>query len=80
VETSDSFPGRATDARASAERYGIALAAAPIDNFINEFLPDVARHIHVHVVKLQRIINQVAEKETTGSVAGPRGRGASCLG
>ena len=58
-------PGRATNLPASAERYGIDLATAPIDNFITEFLPDVASHIHVRVVLIQRIINQVAKAEAT---------------
>lgn len=53
-------PGRQTDIRASAERYGTAFATAPIGNFISEFLPDVASHIHVQVVIIQRIINRVA--------------------
>jgi hypothetical protein len=53
-------PGQQTALSASVERYGFDLATAPIDNFITEFLPDVARRIHVHVVLVQRIINQVA--------------------
>jgi hypothetical protein len=39
------------------------MVSAPIGNFITEFFPDVARHIHVQVVILQRIINQVAKTE-----------------
>jgi hypothetical protein len=54
-------PGRQTNLPASAERYGIGLALAPTENFVTEFLPDVARRIHIHVVLLQRIINQVAK-------------------
>ena len=54
-------PGRQTNLPASAERYGISLATAPIDNFITEFLPDVARRIHIRVVLIQRIINHVAK-------------------
>lgn len=54
-------PGRATNAPASAERYGTAFATAPIGNFVSEFLPDMASHIHVQVVVIQRIINQVAK-------------------
>ena len=54
-------PARKTDLPASAERYGISLALAPTDNFVTEFLPDVARRIHVRVVFIQRIINQVAK-------------------
>jgi hypothetical protein len=58
-------PGRETNLRASSERYAIDLATAPIDNFVSEFLPDVASHIHVQVVVIQRIINQVAKTDTT---------------
>ncbi|HEV2463389.1 MAG TPA: hypothetical protein VGT04_06265 [Acidobacteriaceae bacterium] len=54
-------PGRETNGRASAERYGTALATAPIGNLVSEFLPDVASHIHVQVVVIQRIINRVAK-------------------
>ncbi|HTX77304.1 MAG TPA: hypothetical protein VMD29_13930 [Terracidiphilus sp.] len=64
-------PGRHTNARADAERYATALATAPIGNFVNEFLPDVASHIHVQVVVIQRIINQVAGSATLNSTAGP---------
>lgn len=53
-------PGRRTNAAATAQRYGIALATAPIDNFITEFLPDVAKHIHIQIVVVQRIIDQIA--------------------
>jgi hypothetical protein len=62
-------PGQATRASATAERYAIGLATAPIDNFVIEFLPDVARRIHVQVVIVQRIINQVAR--TDGATSGP---------
>ncbi len=56
-------PGRQTNAGATASRYITGLATAPIGNFITEFLPDVARHIHVQIVIIQRIINQVARSE-----------------
>lgn len=59
-------PGQETNLRASTERYGLALATAPIDNFITEFLPDVARHIHLQVVVIQRVINQVARADNNG--------------
>jgi hypothetical protein len=45
---------------ADAERYGVDLATAPVDNFITEFVPSIAEHIHTHVVFLERIINHVA--------------------
>lgn len=53
-------PGQETDAAATAARYATGLGSAPIDNFITEFLPDVARHIHIRVIIFQRIINKVA--------------------
>ncbi len=65
-EISDLYvPGRETNLRASAQRYATGLATAPTDNFITEFLPDVARHIHVSIVIVQRIIDQVARTGTT---------------
>jgi hypothetical protein len=60
-------PGRRTNAAATAERYGIDLATAPIDNAITEFLPDIARRVHVHVVFIQRIINTVAKTPGTAN-------------
>ena len=54
-------PGRETNLPTSAERYGIGMATAPIDNFVTEFVPDVARRIHVRVVLIQRIIDHVAQ-------------------
>jgi hypothetical protein len=60
-------PGQQTRLSASFERYGIGLATAPIDNFVTEFVPDVARRIHVRVVLFQRIINQVARTGGPGS-------------
>jgi hypothetical protein len=60
-------PNRETNLPASAERYVTGLATAPIDNFITEFLPDVARHIHVRVVIIQRVINQVAKTDGGGA-------------
>ena len=60
-------PGRQTNLPATAERYAIGLAIAPTDNFITEFLPDVASHIHVQIVLVQRIINQSPKPTTDGT-------------
>jgi hypothetical protein len=60
-------PGRRTNLPSSSERYAVALATAPTDNFITEFLPDIARRIHVRIVLIQRIINQAAKTGGTGS-------------
>jgi hypothetical protein len=61
------IPGRETDLPASAERYATGLAIAPTDNFITEFLPDVASHIHVRIVLVQRIIDTVAKTDNNGT-------------
>jgi hypothetical protein len=53
-------PDLQTHFSADAERYVVGLATAPIDNFITEFVPSIASHIHTHVVLVQRIVNQVA--------------------
>jgi hypothetical protein len=58
-------PGEQTDLPATASRYAIGIATAPVDNVITEFLPDVARRIHVRIVLVQRIINQVATTESS---------------
>jgi hypothetical protein len=58
-------PGRRTNASATAQRYVIGLATAPIDNFISEFLPDVAKHVHVQIVVVQRIINHIAGNDNS---------------
>ncbi len=56
-------PGEKTNLPSTAKRYAFGMAIAPTDNFITEFLPDLARRIHVRVVLVQRIINQVAHTE-----------------
>jgi len=51
-------------------RVRTALATAPIDNAVTEFLPDIARRIHIRIVLIQQIINQVAntkDNDSTGS-------------
>jgi hypothetical protein len=53
-------PGQRTNLSSSVSRYAIGLATAPAGNFVDEFLPDIARHIHVQVVIFQRIINQIS--------------------
>ncbi len=53
-------PGQQTHLTAALSEYFVGLATAPIDNYITEFLPDIARHIHVQIVLVQDIINQVS--------------------
>ena len=53
-------PGIETNGSATMSRYMIVLGTAPAENLITEFLPDFARHIHIRVLLVQRIIDQVA--------------------
>ena len=56
-------PGRQKSWAAAASRYSTAIATDPIDNFITEFLPDVARRVNVHIVLVQQIVNQVEKQQ-----------------
>jgi hypothetical protein len=56
-------PNRQVGWSPAAERIATAWATDPIGNLITEFLPDVARHINVNAVFVQRIINRVAVEE-----------------
>lgn len=59
-------PGQHTNLRSSAARYGFTLATAPADNFITEFLPSIASHIHTRDVFIQRIVNRIARSDSNG--------------
>jgi hypothetical protein len=56
-------PYQETGWSAASARYGVGLATDPIGNFITEFIPDLSRHVNIHVVFVQRIIDQVARQE-----------------
>ena len=56
-------PGLQTDGRATAARILTAYATDPVDNLISEFLPDVARHVHVRVIFAQRLLNQISSDD-----------------
>jgi hypothetical protein len=51
----------------SAERIATGWATAPVGNFVTEFVPDVARHVNINVVFIQRIVNRVALEEGTSA-------------
>jgi len=53
-------PGLSTNASSTAKRIVAGYATDPIGPLIAEFLPDVAKHIHVRVVFVQQILQQVA--------------------
>ena len=52
-------PGIQTDGVSTAKRILIGLATDPAGSFIAEFLPDLAKRIHIRVVFVQEILNQV---------------------
>jgi hypothetical protein len=57
-------PGLQTDARSTGLRILTGYALDPVNNLIVEFLPDVAKRIHIRVVFLQQILNKVAAGPT----------------
>jgi hypothetical protein len=56
-------PGIHTNGPSTVDRILTGYATDPIDNLITEFLPDVARHIHVHVIFAQRILNHISSQD-----------------
>lgn len=60
-------PGIHDDASSTMARIATGLATDPANNLITEFLPDVARHISIRIIFVQRILNQVASQQQSGS-------------
>jgi hypothetical protein len=56
-------PGVHGNGPSTVARIMTGYATDPIDNLISEFLPDVARRVHVRVIFVQRIMNQVGGDE-----------------
>lgn len=50
-------PGVQKDAASTTRRIAIGLATDPAGSIVAEFLPDVARRIHIHIVFVQEILN-----------------------
>lgn len=59
-------PGIHSNLPSTSARVVTGWALAPTDNFVTEFLPDVARRIHVQIVFVQEIINQVSSPGAPG--------------
>lgn len=57
-------PGIHSDASSTMARIATGLATDPANNLITEFLPDVAKHISVRIIFVQRILNQVASQQS----------------
>ncbi|NYF92123.1 hypothetical protein RBB79_20790 [Tunturiibacter empetritectus] len=53
-------PGVHNDASSTVTRIATGYALDPANNLLNEFLPDVASHVHVRIIFVQRILNNIA--------------------
>ncbi len=60
-------PGIQTDGPSTMARIATGLATDPANNLITEFLPDVAKHISIRIIFVQRILNQVASQQQSGT-------------
>ncbi len=56
-------PGRKQGVWPTVETSAIAIGTAPIDNIVDEFLPDVAKRVSIHIVLIQRIVNHLTLTE-----------------
>jgi hypothetical protein len=54
------IPGIQSDGPSTAERILTGYALDPVNNLVNEFLPDVAKHVHVRIIFVQQILNNIA--------------------
>jgi hypothetical protein len=61
-------PGVPTNLPSTAKRVAIGLATDPSGTIVAEFLPDLAKRLHVHVIFIQEILNKVATGGTAPSV------------
>lgn len=53
-------PGVAVNGPSTVKRIVIGYASNPIDDLITEFLPDLAKRVHVHAVFAQQILNNIS--------------------
>lgn len=53
-------PGIHTNGTSTAKRVVIGIASDPAGTLVAEFLPDVARHIHIHVQFVQELVDAAA--------------------
>lgn len=56
-------PGIHSDPSSTVARIAIGLGTDPVNNLITEFLPDVARHINIRIIFVQRILNRIASEQ-----------------
>lgn len=74
AETSNLYvPGIAGNGPSTIRRIATGLATDPVNNLITEFLPDVARHVNIKVIFVQRIVNMMTAGNMSGGTAGEAG-------
>jgi len=54
-------PGTPVNGPSTAKRIAVGIGLDPAGTMIDEFLPDIARHIHVHSGLLQNILNSIVK-------------------
>jgi hypothetical protein len=59
-------PGIHPDGPSTVARVFTGYGLDPVNNLLNEFLPDVASRVHVRVIFVQRILNNVASINASG--------------
>jgi len=60
-------PNLQTNLKATGARVALGIATIPIGNAIAEFVPDIAKRFNIHVILVQRLINQVAPGDGPGA-------------
>jgi hypothetical protein len=53
------IPGLQTNGRSTAIRIGTSLALDPADALLGEFLPDISKRIHIRILFVQQVINNM---------------------
>jgi len=53
-------PGIDSSASSTVERIFTGYALDPVNNLLTEFLPDVASRVHIRIIFVQRILNNIA--------------------
>jgi hypothetical protein len=59
-------PGIGPNGPSTVKRIALGYATDPVGAIVAEFLPDVARRVHIHIIFAQQILNQIATGQLTG--------------
>jgi hypothetical protein len=62
------IPGSQVAAAPTAKRIALGIVTDPTGTLIGEFLPDVAKHIHIHIVFVQQLLNQAVTGSPNGTM------------